>query len=236
VNFDVNVDSGQLGLYDEKYYRNNDIIEEFENKYIDYKEGYFIKDIFVYKETLEVYLGEYIISKKYNVKDINELEKDILLEAYSKTTKERINLESDKEYFNNVLNKLKKDIHGVEYIYKLLKERITLEPSNYNPIRKINIEIDILTKGYIGIEDIYCGEFNSENKWYYWNCSRTLDTSLHKDEIITEDEYLNRITHAGIVPFGCVSRSGYGDGCYECFVVKKKNKIVAIKVIFIDED
>lgn len=41
---------------------------------------------------------------------------------------------------------------------------------------------------------------------------------------------------AGIMPYGCVSQSGYGDGSYTLYTKKYDNEIVAIKVLFIEED
>jgi len=59
----------------------------------------------------------------------------------------------------------------------------------------------------------------SEEPWYSICCDRTL-TKLG----------------AGIIPFGCVSSSGYGDGCYKLYYKKSEdNKVYAVKVIFIDD-
>lgn len=42
---------------------------------------------------------------------------------------------------------------------------------------------------------------------------------------------------AGIVPFGVVSASGFGDGLYTAYVKRNsKGEAVAIKIVFIDED
>ena len=37
----------------------------------------------------------------------------------------------------------------------------------------------------------------------------------------------------GILPFGAVSRSGYGDGGYDCLVKRKNGNVVAAKIVFI---
>lgn len=56
------------------------------------------------------------------------------------------------------------------------------------------------------------------DRWYAFNCDLTLSK-----------------IGAGIVPYGAVSASGYGDGGYECLIQKQGNEIVAVKIIFIDE-
>jgi hypothetical protein len=40
---------------------------------------------------------------------------------------------------------------------------------------------------------------------------------------------------AGVIPYGCVSSTGYGDGCYDCYTVVKDGEVVAIKIVFIEE-
>jgi hypothetical protein len=42
----------------------------------------------------------------------------------------------------------------------------------------------------------------------------------------------------GVIPFGCVSSSGYGDGCYEVtYISDKNNEAVRVEINFIpDED
>ena len=59
------------------------------------------------------------------------------------------------------------------------------------------------------------------DKWYSMCCEKTCNTKLH----------------AGIIPNGVVSSSGYGDGIYPISIGKKDGKVVYIKVQFIsDED
>jgi hypothetical protein len=52
-----------------------------------------------------------------------------------------------------------------------------------------------------------------EDIWYSFNCDVTLFDP-----------------NAGVIPFGCVSSSGYGDGIYNCSVIKEKGEIVAIVI------
>ena len=42
-------------------------------------------------------------------------------------------------------------------------------------------------------------------------------------------------TQAGILPYGVVSASGYGDGCYDCnYYTDKLGNVVAAEIVFID--
>lgn len=61
-------------------------------------------------------------------------------------------------------------------------------------------------------------EIDSSNEWYNMNCSLTLSKS-----------------QAGVIPGGCVSSSGWGDGSYSLYVTKDNDEIVGVKVIFIEE-
>lgn len=51
--------------------------------------------------------------------------------------------------------------------------------------------------------------------WYSWCCDRTL----------AEDS-------AGVIPFGAVSSSGYGDGCYECYIKEINGEVIGVAVDF----
>lgn len=54
-----------------------------------------------------------------------------------------------------------------------------------------------------------------DEPWYSFNCDRTTDKMK-----------------AGIIPFGCVSSSGYGEGVYSCWTYKTNRKIHGIAVNF----
>lgn len=61
---------------------------------------------------------------------------------------------------------------------------------------------------------------DSEEPWYSLCCDKT----------ISDPE-------AGVIPYGAVSRSGFGDGLYHCFVCRDENgQITAIKIVFIPEE
>jgi hypothetical protein len=61
------------------------------------------------------------------------------------------------------------------------------------------------------------GEYDDENSFYYKCC------------LATENE-------AGVVDYGVVSRSGFGDGSYVCYTLENKERVVGIKIIFIEEN
>lgn len=41
---------------------------------------------------------------------------------------------------------------------------------------------------------------------------------------------------AGVLPGGTVAVSGHGDGIYDCFVVRKEDEVVGVKIVFIEDD
>ena len=64
------------------------------------------------------------------------------------------------------------------------------------------------------------GEYGDPNTFYGKVCEITLGPDS-----------------GGVVPFGAVSSSGYGDGSYVCYTLTKDGEIVAAKIVFIgDED
>lgn len=65
-----------------------------------------------------------------------------------------------------------------------------------------------------------CKDIICENEpWYSMCCDKTLSK-----------------IGAGIIPFGVVSSSGMGDGCYVCEAAKQSDEIVAIQVNFLEEE
>lgn len=78
---------------------------------------------------------------------------------------------------------------------------------------------------YYANDEAFTSEENPENdygdsKFYNFCCDLTLSEK-----------------NAGVIKYGAVSSSGYGDGSYSCCVYKNKNgKIVAVEIIFIEEE
>lgn len=72
----------------------------------------------------------------------------------------------------------------------------------------------------VGVDRISADIICPEEPWYSIACDRTLS------EI-----------GAGIIPFGCVSSSGYGDGSYECHTFRdREDAIAVIRVTFITDE
>jgi len=61
------------------------------------------------------------------------------------------------------------------------------------------------------------GEYGDLNSFYGKCCQKTLGKP-----------------QGGVINFGVVSSSGYGDGSYDCFYLTKNDKVFAIRIIFID--
>lgn len=63
--------------------------------------------------------------------------------------------------------------------------------------------------------------FAGHTRWYKACCNETLKP----------DDTEAGISGSGTIPFGCVSSSGLGDGCYDCYITKNKaGKVVGIMV------
>ncbi|AYV85836.1 MAG: hypothetical protein Satyrvirus50_2 [Satyrvirus sp.] len=136
------------------------------------------------------------------------------------------------------MSKKEHGIHG----YIIMIQHVEKHPqvAEYNDNYNWEICDDIsIDSGQAGIYDLsyYRNDNNTEgcqlanyiinhthekgNKWYAMNCS------------VTGLKY--RSIPAGIIPNGVVSSSGYGDGCYNVYVTKQKQKIIGIKINFSDE-
>ena len=75
-------------------------------------------------------------------------------------------------------------------------------------------------KSVAGVERTYNGARLCEDEpWYSMCCDRTLGEKMW-----------------GTIPYGAVSRSGFGDGGYNAYLTKKDGKVVAIKIVFIGDD
>jgi len=59
----------------------------------------------------------------------------------------------------------------------------------------------------------------SQGPWYQACCELTLHPS-----------------GAGVLPFGCVSSSGCGDGMYDVYVKKDKGKVAAVMIVFLERE
>lgn len=56
-----------------------------------------------------------------------------------------------------------------------------------------------------------------------------------EDELELSVPEAAKLHDAGTCAFGAASRSGLGDGAYDCLIAKKNGKVVGIKIVFLDE-
>ena len=117
------------------------------------------------------------------------------------------------------------------YRKEFFKDKITGEYDHFSLIMKYYEQKDPITgfDNFIDMNDVKfiskpCIEkwicSDNHEKWYDMCCSKTLD----------------RETLGGVIPFGAVSSTGYGDGSYECTYQKINNEIVAIKINYLEYD
>lgn len=192
----VGVDSGQAGIYDDKYFKDDKSV---------------IKSSTMYNYSMPVLSDNYF----------NDLDK-VMSHDFGISINKRL-AESAKIKLKE--GKISKDEYDkeMEIISESLKERTEYIKENlymYNII-----EIDWSDKGNNKPK-------KDGDRWYDVNCANTLGVynqpgKYHKDDI---NERLG-----GVIPFGVVSQSGYGDGGYPCHVAKENGKIVGIKITFIDD-
>ena len=89
---------------------------------------------------------------------------------------------------------------------------------------KSDIEVGV-DSGQAGIFDSFMyprgdtGDFDDKNSFYGKVCDLTLKTPKS----------------AGVLSYGAVSSSGYGDGGYDLYTVTQNGKVVAAKIVFISD-
>lgn len=93
------------------------------------------------------------------------------------------------------------------------------------------------TKIDVGVDSGQAGFFDNAK---YPDTERTgeygdMDTFYGQACALTHSEKdRNRV--AGVMEFGAVSSSGYGDGGYDCYVRRKNGVVVAAKIVFISDE
>ena len=102
--------------------------------------------------------------------------------------------------------------------------------SNYNEydwVRNRDIEVGV-DSGQAGFFNSFLyprgdtGEYDDKDSFYGKVCKLTVDKNGHGT--------------AGVLAFGAVASSGYGDGGYDLYTVTKNDKVVAAKIVFIGEE
>lgn len=94
-----------------------------------------------------------------------------------------------------------------------------------------------LTDIDVGVDSGQAGIFEEQ---YYKDDSVVEGVERMAEEIICEDDPWYSICcdrtlcseNAGVMPYGVVSSSGYGDGCYSCSTITENGEIVAIMIDF----
>lgn len=192
----VGVDSGQAGIYDDKYFKNDGSVIGISTMY---KESIpkLTEDFSSEEEAIENNIG-LSLNKQYYI--VNEYEFKTGKITEEKYKKEKIFILEERE---KEINRIKKDINITE-----VKKFEWGSPSRKNDMK-------------------------SGDLWYNVNCVNTLgveneEGEYHNDDIVQK--------YGGTIPYGVVSRAGYGDGSYTCDVIKKDNEIVAIRIVYISDE
>ena len=89
----------------------------------------------------------------------------------------------------------------------------------------------------VGVDSGQAGVFDDK----YFKCDSEADGYKHEcDKICADEAFYSmccdltiRPQQAGVLPHGCVSSSGYGDGSYVCQVGEQDGEVVALRIIFI---
>jgi hypothetical protein len=85
-----------------------------------------------------------------------------------------------------------------------------------------------LTDFDIGVDSGQCG-FYDEDQYVDGNRRHDQDAGEFYDSILNLDN--------GMLPYGVISQSGYGDGLYSCYIAKNSGGfVIAAKVVFISDD
>lgn len=115
----------------------------------------------------------------------------------------------------------------IKFDKKIVSELIAIFDDISKEVLKTSnwIEEDI----EVGIDSGQCGIF--DDKFYPEG-----KTGEYGDEDTFYGQCCDITTNgAGVLDFGAVSVSGWGDGSYNCYVLKDKKNIVGIKIAFIEE-
>jgi len=94
----------------------------------------------------------------------------------------------------------------------------------------------------VGVDSGQAGVFDTRH--YKSDADARKATWVNKDEAICDDEPWYSLCcdrtlngdSAGVIPFGAVSSSGFGDGGYPCHAKTEGGKVVGIAITFIGED
>lgn len=108
------------------------------------------------------------------------------------------------------------DFNGMDW--KKREELVCVDSGQAGIYDVLQYKNDCNTDGYKLIEEFENNDEKGE-KWYGMNCKITTSKN-----------------NAGIIPFGVVSSSGFGDGMYELYTCPTNGPICGIKIIFINDE
>ena len=102
-----------------------------------------------------------------------------------------------------------------------LKDKVVVS----DPCYKLGLSGQLCLRGVKPGKESYAANVNDDdfddlNSWYRRVCNKTIEESCWGE----------------IDGLGCVSESGWGDGCYECLVGRNEaGEIVGIRLVYIEE-
>jgi hypothetical protein len=184
----IGVDSGQAGIFDEKYYDNDELLPEnytYTVSTLRHDKGYKCTDG-VIRSFLEI---RDIVEGMSN----QELLEHDLCKLADPTALKRIlrNMEND----------------GSPSIFNF----VVLDSDDDHTV---TVREEVTTTINKDTESSY-----GDTIWYSICCDNTLGEE-----------------GGGTIPYGCVSRSGYGDGGYSAYIVKDNDEIVGFKIVYIGDE
>lgn len=136
------------------------------------------------------------------------------------------------------------DEYGEKGFYELIKD----QDKFHKELKRVEKEF----KPRIEVREWDCTVRENEpgSKWYAANSARTLNFKNDVGFYDSEEEVISQ--EGGVIPFGCVAHSGYGDGGYPCEISYEDGerrpmedpygeerwgeKIIGIRIIYIEED
>jgi len=101
--------------------------------------------------------------------------------------------------------------------------------------KRANFEVGV-DSGQAGIFDLEHYQNEADARDYKWQSKSSPLTGRSGWYDMCADKTLSRLG-AGVIPFGCVSSSGFGDGGYNCeYRTDDNDQVVSVRIVFINEE
>lgn len=107
--------------------------------------------------------------------------------------------------------------------------RRVAELEAHHALAEVNDNRWELCPGEVGVDSGQAGIFDQAS--FPRKADANFDTWFR-----TACRLTNSDDQAGVLPAGAVSSSGVGDGGYEAYVQRRDGKVVAVKVVYLDEE